>query len=106
LDASLRLWDLKSGTQIGEDWRDENSGGWYMALSPNGEIVARGCIDGKVILWDIETRKVIARWTGHTDVVEALCWSADGERVASGSWDGTVQSFRKVLTHVFKMVQK
>ncbi|KAG2737597.1 WD40 repeat-like protein [Suillus brevipes Sb2] len=89
LDASLRLWDLKSGTQIGEDWRDENSGGWYMALSPNGEIVASGCIDGKVILWDIETRKVIARWTGHTDVVEALCWSADGERVASGSWDGT-----------------
>ncbi|KAG2748760.1 WD40 repeat-like protein [Suillus brevipes Sb2] len=91
LDGSLRLWDLKSGTQIGEDWRDENPGVWCMALSPNGEIVASGCSDGKVILWDIETRKVISRWTRHTNVVEALCWSADGEGVASGSWDGTAK---------------
>ncbi|KAG2753641.1 WD40 repeat-like protein [Suillus brevipes Sb2] len=90
-DGSLRLWDLKSGTQIGEDWRDENPGVWSMALSPNGEIVASGCTDGKVRLWDVETRKVIATWTGHSNVVRALCWSADGERVASGSWDGTAR---------------
>ncbi|KIK33656.1 hypothetical protein CY34DRAFT_99201, partial [Suillus luteus UH-Slu-Lm8-n1] len=88
-DGSLRLWDLKSGTQIGEDWRDENPGVWSMALSPNGEIVASGCDDGKVRLWDVETRKVMGKLTGHTKVVFALCWSADGERVASGSGDGT-----------------
>jgi WD40 repeat protein len=62
-----------------------------MALSPNGEIVAGGYNDGKVKLWDVETRKVIATWTEHTDVVFTLCWSADGERVASGSWDGTAR---------------
>jgi WD40 repeat protein len=74
-----------------------------MALSPNGEIVASGWDDGKVRLWDVETRKVIATWTGHTDVVCTLCWSADGERVASGSWDGTariwdVKSGKNILT--------
>ncbi|KAG1738578.1 quinon protein alcohol dehydrogenase-like superfamily [Suillus occidentalis] len=90
-DGSLRLWDLKSGTQIGEDWRDENPGVFSMALSPNSEIVASGHDDGKVKLWDVETRKVIATWIGHRDVVFALCWSADGERVASGSWDGTAR---------------
>ncbi|KIK33655.1 hypothetical protein CY34DRAFT_31596, partial [Suillus luteus UH-Slu-Lm8-n1] len=90
-DGSLRLWDLKSGTQIGEDWRDQDGGVWSMALSPNGEIVASGCNDGKVILWDVETRKVMGTWTGHSNVVCALCWSADGERVASGSWDGTAR---------------
>jgi WD40 repeat protein len=62
-----------------------------MALSPNGEIVASGYEDGKVILWDIETKKVISKWTGHSNVVWALCWSADGERVASGSGDGTAR---------------
>jgi WD40 repeat protein len=91
LDASLRLWDLKSGTQIGEDWRDGYSGVWSMALSPNGEIVASGCNDGKVRLWDVETRKVICKLTGHSNVVCALCWRADGERVASGSWNGTAR---------------
>jgi WD40 repeat protein len=62
-----------------------------MALSPNGEIVASGCSDGNVRLWDVETRKVMSKWTGHRDAVRALCWSADGERVASGSWDGTAR---------------
>ncbi|KAG2743279.1 WD40 repeat-like protein [Suillus brevipes Sb2] len=90
-DGSLRLWDLKSGTQIGEDWRDQKTGVWSMALSVNGEIVASGYEDGKVRLWDIETKKVIAKWKGHSDVVCALCWSADGERVASGSHDGTAR---------------
>ncbi|KAG2753661.1 WD40 repeat-like protein [Suillus brevipes Sb2] len=91
LNSSLRLWDLKSGTQIEEDWRDENDAVWSMTLSPNGEIVASGCNDGKVRLWNVGTRKVIATWTGHSEVVCTLCWSTDGERVASGPWDGTAR---------------
>jgi WD40 repeat protein len=65
-----------------------------MALSPNGKTIASGSgdMDCKVRLWDVETRKVIAKWTGYTNIVYALCWSADGERVASGSsWDGTAR---------------
>jgi WD40 repeat protein len=62
-----------------------------MALSPNGEIVASGCFDGKVRLWHVETKKVISKWKGHSNAVSALCWSADGERVASGSWSGTAR---------------
>ncbi|KAG2032339.1 WD40-repeat-containing domain protein [Suillus americanus] len=92
-DGSLRLWDLESGAQIGEDWRDENSnvGLRSMALSPNGKTIASGGEDGNVRLWDVEKRKVIAEWTGHTHVVQALCWSANGDRVASGSRDGTAR---------------
>jgi WD40 repeat protein len=92
-DGSLRLWDLKSGTQIGEDWRDGNDGVWSMTLSPNGKTIASGSGGSgyNVKIWDVETRKVIATWTGHRNVVRALCWSADGGRVASGSWDGTAR---------------
>jgi len=36
-------------------------------------------------LWSIETRKVVAQWTGHADTVLAVCWNGDGERVLSGS---------------------
>jgi WD40 repeat protein len=65
-----------------------------MAMSPNGKTIATGSGSGDnntVVLWDVETRKVISKWTGHTDLVCALCWSADGERVVSGSWDGTAR---------------
>jgi WD40 repeat protein len=94
-DGSLQLWDLESGAQIGGEWRDEYNIVWSMALSPNGKTIANGGgserANYNVRLWDIETRKVISKWTGHTDVVCALCWSADGERVMSGSHDGTAR---------------
>jgi WD40 repeat protein len=73
-----------------------------MALSPNGKIMATGSYDD-IRLWDVKTRKVIAKWKGHTNVVYALCWSADGNRVTSGSWDGTarvwnIDSSKNILT--------
>ncbi|KIK44977.1 hypothetical protein CY34DRAFT_802049 [Suillus luteus UH-Slu-Lm8-n1] len=91
-DGSLRLWDFESGTQIGKNWKDEESGIYSIALSPNGKTVVSGYWDGKVKLWDVETPgKVIQRWTGHTDIVMSVCWSAGGDRVVSGSWDGTAR---------------
>jgi len=91
-DGSLRLWNIESGVQIGNDWRDGGTEGVRsIALSPNGKTVASGNRDGKVRLWDIETKKVIAKWTGHTYGVGSLCWSIDGERVVSRSTDGTIR---------------
>ncbi|KAG2069022.1 WD40 repeat-like protein [Suillus decipiens] len=94
-DGSLRLWNLESGTQIGHDWRDceDETGVTAIALSPNGNTVGGGYLDGKVRLWDVETGKVIAKWTGHTQFVRAVCWSPDGRRVASGYQDGTARAW-------------
>jgi WD40 repeat protein len=92
-DSSLRLWDLESGTQIGEDWQDDGAGVYSIALSPNGKTVASGSGNGngKVKLWDVETGKVVATWTGHTKGVISVCWSAVGDQVVSGSEDGTLR---------------
>jgi WD40 repeat protein len=52
-----------------------------IALSPDGKKVLSGSTDGAVRLWDIDTAKVIAKWTGHTAGVIFLCWGRDGQRV-------------------------
>jgi WD40 repeat protein len=92
-DGSLRVWNLTSGKQIGDDWRDGEIGVYSMALSPDGKKVVSGSSDGAVRLWDINTCKVIAKWTGHTNVVWSVCWSRDGRRVLSGSSDGTARQW-------------
>ncbi|KIK48070.1 hypothetical protein CY34DRAFT_798701 [Suillus luteus UH-Slu-Lm8-n1] len=92
-DGSLRVWNVKSGMQIGDDWRDGESGVYTIALSPDGKKVASGGEDGAVRLWDIDTGKVIAKWIGHTKSVWSVCWSQDGQRVLSGSNDGTVREW-------------
>lgn len=92
-DGSLRVWDLKSREQIGERWRDGVSPVFTIALSPDGKKVASGSEDGAVRLWSIETGKIIAKWTGHTQSVCSVCWSQDGQRVLSGSNDGTARQW-------------
>jgi WD40 repeat protein len=92
-DGSLRVWNVKSGKQIGDDWRDGDSGVWSIALSPDGKKVVSGSDDGAVRLWDIDTCKVIKKWTGHTGAVGSVCWSRDDRRVLSGSADGTARQW-------------
>ncbi|KAG2054603.1 WD40 repeat-like protein [Suillus hirtellus] len=88
-DGSLRVWNLKSGKQIGEDWRDGESEVYCIALSPDGKKVVSGSEDGGVRLWDIDTCKVIVKWMGRTGSVLSVCWNRDGRRVLSGSVNGT-----------------
>jgi tricorn protease-like protein len=87
----MRVWNVGSGKQIGEDWRDEGAAMNTIALSPDGKKVVSGSTDGAVSLWDIDTAKVIATWTGHVTTVSFLCWSRDGRRVVSGSYDRIIR---------------
>jgi WD40 repeat protein len=87
------MWDVKSGKQIGDDWRDGESKVYGIALSPDGKKVVSGSEDGAVRLWDIDTGKIITKWMGHKDKVKPVCWSRDGRRVLSGSEDGTARQW-------------
>ena len=89
-DGSLRVWNLKTGKQIGDAWRDKgyHDGVSAMAVSLDGKKVVCGCLGGAVELWDINTGRIIAKWTGHTRNVRSVYWNRDCGRVVSGSGDG------------------
>jgi WD40 repeat protein len=91
LDGSLRVWNLQTGKQIGNDWRDGESDVNTIALSLDGKKVVSGSDDAAVRLWDVDTGKVIAKWTGHNNQVLHICWSRDGRQVVSGGNGGTAR---------------
>lgn len=88
-DRTLRLWDLaaKSGTILATHPLPT----YCVACSHDGRSLASGCVDHDIYVWDVETRGLLGRLDGHTEIVQSLAFSPDDTRVASAGRDGTVR---------------
>lgn len=64
-----------------------------VAFSPDGQTIASGSRDGKVILWRSDGQ-IIRPMNGHKIVVFAVSFSPDGEILASASKDKTIKLWR------------
>jgi WD40 repeat protein len=63
-----------------------------VAFSPDSRTLAYNeNEDGAISLWDIASRSVTNRLTGHEEFVSALAFSPDGQTLASGSHDRTAR---------------
>lgn len=100
------IYDTKTGKQIAKIDANQQLG-WGLAskdlwlsnalFSPDGKYLATGYSNGKILIWDWQTKQVhidlyqspeITR--AHEDYIEAITYNADGSLLASASDDGTV----------------
>lgn len=60
------------------------------AFNRKGSFLAVGCNDGRVFLWDFETRTTAKVIWAHVSAVTSLCWSRNGRLLASSANDSYV----------------
>ena len=90
-DATVRLWDVATGRQIGQPL-SATAQVLSVVFSPDGKVLASGGADGAVRLWDVASGRGIGRpFTGTVGAVNSVAFSPDGKVLASGGADGAVR---------------
>ncbi len=82
-DAHLRLWDVETGTQVGDGFPHP---GWVtdLALSNDARLAVTACSDRTVRIYDLNEKKMLKAFPRHQDIVWCVAISPDGKLAASG----------------------
>ena len=86
--GDIQVWDRKTEKPI-DAWRHTTHGVHDLSLSPDGKQLLGACDEGIVLLWDLQTRQVVARFEGHTGRVPTAVFVGP-RRIASADADGNV----------------
>jgi len=95
LEARQSLFEATQRTDHVASILDPGEGSVTAAeLSPDGRTLAVGGETGRVLLWDIDRRRSLARLTAGSGRVLGLSFSTDGAQLATVGGDGTVKIWR------------
>jgi len=88
-DARLITWDLNTGKSI-NFFDFENNSAFNLQWSQNDLYVFAG--QGKDLkMYELDSKVAVRDFVGHSDVISSLRTSADGQKILSASWDGSIR---------------
>ncbi len=91
-DALIKIWDIKTGTQIGSDFIGHVDKVNAVIFNPDGSKIVSSSSDNTIKIWDVKTGKHISSAsTNHGDEVCSIIFSADGSKIISSGSDNTIK---------------
>jgi hypothetical protein len=93
LNDFIEVWNISSRSV--KKFTDTGSRVNYLSLSPNGNILAGGTRDGKIIIWRV-TGDVLSNeiFNDPNNAVQSIQFSPDGKYLACGTLNGNILVFR------------
>ncbi|KAI7823322.1 Utp21 specific WD40 associated putative domain-containing protein [Gamsiella multidivaricata] len=98
LDGLLKLWDIKSGKC--EHTMEMPSPITHLLLYPENNILAVICDDLCIRIVDIENRRVVREFWGHSNRITDMTFSPDGHWLVSSSLDATIRTWDLPTGHM------
>ena len=109
VDGTLRLWDVSTGTERvkcehgdavscaavspSASGNADASSSSAAAAASGAPLIATGCLDGCVRLWDARSGELARVFKGHRGGVQAVAFSPDGRALLTASDDATAKVF-------------
>ena len=62
-----------------------------VSVSRDGRLVAAGCRDGIIRIWDVQTGYLVERLRGHRNWVRSVAFTPDDRGLISGSYDRRIK---------------
>src|SRR5262245_53834264 len=85
-DAMVKLWDLETGLEA-RTFNGHRNSVTSVAFSPNGELLASGCLGRVALLWKLSTGEVIKRLRYENISYNSVAFSPQGQWLALGNRD-------------------
>lgn len=99
-DKTVKLWDLETGKPLFTFYCPHKNSA--VAISPNGNLLVAGDLGQNIISWNIKTRSLHKLYhkpssnISHTGLIFSIVFSANGDTLASGSADKTIQLWNPI----------
>ncbi|NJN18610.1 MAG: hypothetical protein HC822_21315 [Oscillochloris sp.] len=93
--TNAQLWDVTDGSPILDlKLEDDVLLSRAIAFNQTGtQIIGadENTIDPLIWIWDVASGTIVQRLSGHSDLISAVAFSADGTLAISGAWDRSVR---------------
>ncbi|MBU8920656.1 MAG: WD40 repeat domain-containing protein [Bacteroidales bacterium] len=87
--GNIHIWTFPDYREI--DLADPDRSVNAISFDPYSGLLAGGCSDGSIVIWEVQTGKIVRDYDGHLKEILALEFTKDGLFIGSCGTDNTVQ---------------